>query len=89
MIKENKDSWTGHEIRRRREALELTQQELGDRMGCTKQQVSQWETGSRFPDLYNMFRLSIALRCEPSALLLWEEHGTYEPTDHIAPRELW
>lgn len=38
-------------IREQRLALEMKQEELGEKLGVSKQTVSHWETGSRKPDI--------------------------------------
>lgn len=37
--------WDGAEVRRLRQALRLTQQELAVELGVRQQTVSEWETG--------------------------------------------
>lgn len=76
MNREDMELWTGREIRRRREGLDLTQQKLADRLGCKREQISMWETGDRFPEIHSLWRISLALGCEPSDLLLWADHAS-------------
>jgi transcriptional regulator with XRE-family HTH domain len=44
-----------------REAAELTQQELADVLGVSKQTVSYWETGARSPRGARLYRYAEAL----------------------------
>ena len=41
-------------LRRRRG---MTQQDLADKMGTTRNQISRWETGARVPDLNDIILL--------------------------------
>lgn len=41
----------GEAIKKRREQLEMTQQELAQKLFVSRQTVCRWENGSRCPDL--------------------------------------
>ena len=41
----------GEYIQRKRKAIKITQQELGDKLGVTDKAVSKWETGIALPDV--------------------------------------
>ncbi len=41
----------GHIIRDRRRAMDLTQEQLAERLGVTCQSVSRWENGQTYPDI--------------------------------------
>lgn len=41
----------GEQIRKHRRALELTQEQLAERLGVSFQAVSRWENGSAYPDI--------------------------------------
>lgn len=56
-------------IRTRRKALQLTQAELGLRVGVSKATVSLWENGTNQPNGSNLHRLSAALLCSPDWIL--------------------
>jgi len=45
----------------RREELELTQKEVGERVGKSNSAVSKWEEGSREPDYTTLIRLAAVL----------------------------
>ncbi len=48
----------GQQIRKiRKDALRLTQQELGEKLGVSKQTVMRWETGETFPDGDNILKI--------------------------------
>jgi len=48
----------------------MTQVDLGERLGFPQNRVSEIENGSRSPTLVTILRLSVALDCKPSALLI-------------------
>ena len=48
----------GSEIRKRRQALGLSQDELAERVYATRQSVSNWENGRTCPDIESLLRLS-------------------------------
>ena len=51
----------GENIKRIREELGMTQQTLAEKLYVTRQAVSRWENGSRYPDLLTARKLSQAL----------------------------
>ena len=59
----------GENIRRAREELGITQQTLADKLFVTRQAVSRWENGSRYPDLLTAKRLSEGLNASLDELL--------------------
>lgn len=48
----------GGQIRKYRDQLRLSQEELADRVFVTRQSVSNWENGRTYPDLQSLLRLS-------------------------------
>ena len=62
-----------HEFAKRlksaREALRLTQAEVGDRAGFSPAEVSFYETGTRTPTIENLARLCKALKVSADWLL--------------------
>lgn len=48
----------GEKLRRAREAKGMTQQSLAEKLYVTRQAVSRWECGDRFPDLITTKRIS-------------------------------
>jgi transcriptional regulator with XRE-family HTH domain len=59
----------GEQIRSLREAKNMTQQELADRLYVTRQTVSRWECGSRYPDIITVKKLSTILEVSIEELL--------------------
>lgn len=45
-------------IRELRKANKLSQEELANRLGVSRQAVSKWETGIVMPDINNLLKLS-------------------------------
>ena len=56
-------------LRARRAALGLTQEELAEKLHVTRQAVSNWENGKHQPDLEMLALLSYTLEADVSALL--------------------
>ena len=56
-------------LRERRTELDLTQQELAERMYVTRSTVARWENGSRLPDAMMILRLAKCLGMEAGMLL--------------------
>ena len=46
------------QIKRHRARLDLSQEELADKIFVTRQSVSNWENGKTYPDLQSLLRLS-------------------------------
>ena len=41
-----------------RKNLGLTQEELGEKLGVSRQAVAKWESGQVYPDIYNLIQIS-------------------------------
>lgn len=64
-------------IRRQRKALGLSQQELADRIGASRQIITNWETGKSWPLAFWIPILAGALECSADELFRRdEEDGT-------------
>ena len=59
----------GAQIRARRTALRLSQEELGYRVGVTQGAVNQWEAGVANITLENLAKVAAVLGVDPAALL--------------------
>ena len=59
----------GAQIRARRTALRLSQEELGHRVGVTQGAVNQWEAGAANITLENLVKVAAVLGVDPAALL--------------------
>ena len=65
-----------------RKAAGLTQEQLGELVGVTRQAVSKWESGQTVPDAITVGRLCLALHVSADYVLLGkepEETGTRQP----------
>lgn len=67
-------------IRDRRLQLELTQQQLADRLGITDKAVSKWERSVSYPDITLLRELADALEVSVDQLLAGEPGARGEPS---------
>ena len=69
----------GSNIQSRRKMVGLTQEQLAERLGVSRQTVTKWETGDSTPDLANAGALAEALDVSLDALVGHDPHGTMLP----------
>ena len=62
-------------VKRRREALNLTRTELGQRVDLLAQYISTTENARRLPSLKNCIKLAISLECDFYLLFFNEKNG--------------
>lgn len=55
---------TGTEFRANRKSMRLTQAQLAEKMGCTRQLIIQIESGLEAPAVYALAMLAIAAKNE-------------------------
>lgn len=72
----------GRQIAYRRKALRMTQDQLADRLGVTKQAVSKWENEMCFPDILILPELAEIFDCSTDALFGLEEESDSDDSDH-------
>jgi transcriptional regulator with XRE-family HTH domain len=60
-------AWFGGRLRELREAAELTQQELADKVGVKREAIARWEGGKREPSWGYVLALASALGVECTA----------------------
>ena len=60
----------GRNIQRRREDLDLTQEELGKLIYIGQESISGYERGHRVPSAVRLYQISVALECKPWELWL-------------------
>ncbi len=78
----------GRRIAETRKSLELTQQDLADRVGVTPQAVSKWETDASLPDIGLLASLATTLGLTLDQLVTGE--GYHPAADAApAPRANW
>lgn len=63
----------GEQVKKAREAKGMTQQTLADHLYVTRQTVSRWECGNRYPDLLTAKKLATILEVSLDKLLSTEE----------------
>lgn len=68
----------GKRIRRLRDRLELTQDELAEAVGLNPKHLSNMERGKENPTFDTLLRLAKALKVEPWEMLLFEEESANE-----------
>ena len=75
----------GKRIREAREAIDLSGQELGDKLSppVKRQSVNQWENGKTFPDLKRIEQLSYVLKKTPEWILFGEAKTGELDSDEI------
>lgn len=59
----------GNEIKKRRAQMNLSQEELAEKVYVTRQTVSNWETEKSYPDIHSMLLLSQVFGTTVDALL--------------------
>jgi transcriptional regulator with XRE-family HTH domain len=59
----------GQNVRRIRNAREMTQEQLAERSGFTQQYISDLERGRRNPTVVSLFELAQALGTTPTELI--------------------
>ncbi len=79
----------GRRIAEARKSLELTQQDLADRIGVTPQAVSKWETDASLPDVALLAPLSKTLGLSLDQLLTGDGYPNPTPEAPEAPRAQW
>ena len=73
----------GENIRKAREEMGITQQTLADKLYVTRQAVSRWENGSRYPDLLTSKSLAKALDTSLDELLMDDDMRTYPEVNPV------
>ena len=73
----------GENIRKAREEKGITQQTLADQLYVTRQAVSRWENGSRYPDLLTAKALARALDTSLDDLLTDDDMQTYPEVNPV------
>ena len=73
----------GENIRKAREEMGITQQTLADKLYVTRQAVSRWENGSRYPDLLTAKALAKSLDTSLDDLLTDDDMRTYPEVNPV------
>ncbi len=59
----------GDRVKEARAAADLSQDELGEKIGVKRQTIGKWESGDTYPDTENLEKLCIAFDCDLAYLL--------------------
>ena len=73
----------GENIKQKREELGITQQTLADSLYVTRQAVSRWENGSRYPDLLTANKIAAQLGVKLDDLLENDNMQTYAEVNPV------
>ena len=69
----------GANIQSRRKMIGLTQEQVAERLGVSRQTVAKWEAGESTPDLANAAALVDVLDVSLDALVSYDPQGTVLP----------
>ena len=75
----------GQRISQYRKALGISQEELGARLGVSRQAVSKWETGAAAPDMENLLALAREFRVSVAELTQTPEPPAPAETGGASP----
>ena len=73
----------GDRIRKAREKKKLTQEELAEKLGKSRQAVGRWESGTGFPEFDCLFDLCVVLDCD-MVYLFGELDDTFSQAEQTA-----
>ena len=74
-------------LKQMREQRGMTQEDLAEQLGISRQSVSKWELGINEPDLPTIRSLCRILNCSYEALLEGDEPVQEQPIDKVEPKE--
>ena len=72
-----------------RKSREMTQEELAERAGVSRQAISKWESEQSIPDMYNVINLSEIFEVTTDYLLKGEESADERPERKIKPAKAY
>lgn len=78
----------GENLKKIREEKNMTQQNLADKLYVTRQAISRWECGARYPDLITAKKLSHILDVSVDLLLQEEDIEIYEENKRINSKKI-
>ena len=65
-------------------SINLTQKELGERLGISKQVISYYEKGKRYPDLCNLIKISNFFNCSIDSLIFTDTNIKIENLNDLS-----
>lgn len=75
-------------LKRLRKLRNLTQKELGLRIGCSESAISQYESGKRSPDYETLLKMAEELETSANYLLTGEEDVSFFPPNFLPMPEM-
>lgn len=69
----------GDNLKQIRKSKKISQEELADKLGVSRQSVSKWETGENYPSMQNIVCLCDIFRCKMNDLV----HESFEDIDFM------
>lgn len=69
----------GDNLKQIRKSKKISQEELADKLGVSRQSVSKWETGENYPTMQNIVCLCDIFRCKMNDLV----HESFEDIDFM------
>ena len=70
-----------------RKARGISQENLADMLGVSRQAVSRWETSETQPEMANLLAICEILKVTPNQLMGWEEMEEPEEAESCPPRK--
>ena len=59
----------GENLKKLRKLKKISQEELAERVGVSRQSVSKWETGDAYPEMNNILELCKIFKCNIGELV--------------------
>ena len=59
----------GDNLKQIRKSKNISQEELAEKLGVSRQSVSKWETGENYPSMYNIMCLCDIFKCKINNLV--------------------
>lgn len=69
----------GYNLKQIRKSKKISQEDLADKLGVSRQSVSKWETGENYPTMQNIVCLCDIFRCKMNDLV----HESFEDIDFM------
>lgn len=74
-----------YELLRLRKREDMSQEELGERLGVSRQTISKWENGTSYPDMLNLITISSFFSVSVDSLITEEAAVTQQPSAETNP----
>lgn len=77
----------GERIKRYRQAVGLSQEQLAEKINVSRQAITKWETDSGIPDIDNLISLSKVMRISLDELVMGEKENDISDIKHSAIKQ--